>query len=195
MDNSFFSSLLPTLPFEIAVILASFTHHLSLLPMNYTAVAAAATVASRAMAAADWAGLLEELRAPTLVLDEQLDRAAAACAPTINSSNCSSSGVEFVGRSLSPKSSASSSPPPTQNLRTCQWWSQDLKQHVRTLGYDDPCPNGIASKTVVSGCTGIFAEAEVLTVTQQELRSCPQETKQLLRAGDVLYFQWICLGL
>ena len=60
------------------------------------------------------------------------------------------------------KTSDSLSPSPCANLRTSSWWAQLLKRHARDLGHADPCPAGCPTKTLVSGCSGIFAEGEAL---------------------------------
>ncbi len=60
------------------------------------------------------------------------------------------------------KTSDSLSPSPCANLRTSSWWAQSLKRYARELGHADPCPSGCPTKTLVSGCSGIFAEGEAL---------------------------------
>ncbi len=58
------------------------------------------------------------------------------------------------------------SPPPATNFKTSSWWAQLLKQHVKDMGCPDPNPEMIRTKSLVSVCSGICAEAEVLRVTQ-----------------------------
>ena len=49
--------------------------------------------------------------------------------------------------------------PPSQHRRTTSWWAPVLKEHTRHIPCDD---ESLHSRTVISACTGCFAEAEVL---------------------------------
>ena len=77
-------------------------------------------------------------------------------------------------RGLAFSSSGARSPPATTNMRTSSWWAQLLKQHVRDMGCPDPydgSQQGLPPKTLVSACSGIFCEAEVLRVSQHDLET------------------------
>lgn len=69
-------------------------------------------------------------------------------------------------RGLAFSSSGPRSPPATANMRTSSWWAQLLKRHVKDMGCPDPYDSrdGVPPKTLLSVCTGIFCEAEVLRV-------------------------------
>ena len=136
----------------------------------------------------DWKDLTDELRTSSQKADEVLEdlvdavdaahseSASESCQtpppvqdhdPDNQVNQVGTFQVIKKGRPLSPKvcPNTGRSPPPSKNLRTPFWWAQLLKQHAQCLGCMDPYQEGgCPVKTLVSGCTGIFAEAEVLRV-------------------------------
>ena len=63
---------------------------------------------------------------------------------------------------------SSSSLPPSQNMKTTSWWAQLLKshtEHARAVAVNEQSD----MISIVSGCTGSFAEAEVLKVSCQHV--------------------------
>ena len=110
-----------------------------------------------------WADLRQELLADSTAVGQQAEDAEALHSETADASEHPAGLTASQGSSGS--TSESLSPPAATNLRTTVWWAQQLKRHVHVLGFQDPCPGGCNVKTLVSGCTGIFAEAEVLQVT------------------------------
>lgn len=68
--------------------------------------------------------------------------------------------------------------PPTRNLRTTSWWARLLKSHSSAMGVQEPvfledsCASVVPGAeptyrvTIVSGCSGSFAEGEVLKDSQ-----------------------------
>lgn len=112
--------------------------------------------------------LLEEVDEDHLTLDALHSETADATSATAATCDAKGKGggEGNACRSVPSPSPPRASPPPATNFKTSSWWAQLLKQHVKDMGCPDPNPEMIQTKSLVSVCSGICAEAEVLRVTQ-----------------------------
>ena len=63
--------------------------------------------------------------------------------------------------SETPKSPDSSdTPPPSQHMKTTSWWAPLVKAHL--ANHTPTEPESLRERTIVSACSGVFPEAEVL---------------------------------
>ena len=92
-----------------------------------------------------------------MMVDTMLAQQAPSCADR------SATATEV---SAEDSSTNSSSLPPSQNMRTTSWWAQLLKSHTRN---SRAVNEQLETISIISGCTGSFAEAEVLKVSCQHL--------------------------
>ena len=96
---------------------------------------------------------------------------SAAASATVSGSG--SSSLESPPQPAQPQPRAlrvtSSRSPPTQHMRTTSWSAPLLKDHTRAIPMEqESCHH----RTVISACTGCFAEAEVLKAGLRVMYVC-----------------------
>ena len=93
--------------------------------------------------------------------DEDVSQLANALLPPPgNDNDCDESWARGSSEDDEP---SENSPPPSEHVRTTSWWAPNLKSLLSHYRLENEQSH---ERTIVSACTGIFAEAEALKAGQ-----------------------------